>query len=325
MNKLPTLSEALKSFLVCLFFIVLGYQTKANGFDDTAKYELKLRERPVIKKVTENGKTKNKKQSEFVLRLFKNGKHLIEFDAILDSFYLVVDKNPEECNLYRHEEDEIVRMNFKRKKGDVSIRENYISDSKLGLVGWKKESDFILIQHRKSDDYSGNDFVYGNANGQLFLNLKEKRRCGLYFHEVIHNSLLNDIGNKFLLRAKEYHDWLDSMHHIDNYELLLNDCCNENFKEWKVKLAYLDFPFQNVEVLVDVVCTLCTAPEDEKKKYSIYKAYIDFDDPWFRKFVNEDFRPFFFPEEPILQNHIRIDYQFYKIPKKYKDDFKAED
>jgi hypothetical protein len=87
----------------------------------------------------------------------------------------------------------------------------------------------------------------------------------------------------------------------------------------------LDFPFQNVEVLVDVVCTLCTAPDDEKKIYSIYKAYIDFADPWFRKFVNEDFRPFFFPEEPILQNHISIDYQFYKIPKKYKDDFKAED
>lgn len=325
MNSLTTFSKTLKPFLICLFFIVLGYQTKANGFDDTAKYELKLHEKSIIKKVIENGKTKNEEQSWYVLRLFKNGKHLIEFDAILDSFYLVEDKYPKECNLSRKGEGEIVGVSFKRKKGDVSIRENYISISKLGLVGWKKERDIILIQHRKSDDYSGNGFVYGNANGQLFLNLKEKRRCGLYFHEVIHNSSLNDIGNKFLLRAKEYHYWLDSIHHIDNYELLLNDCCSENFKEWKVKLAYLDFPYRNVNVLVDIVCTLCTAPDDEKKTHSIYKAYIDFDDPWFYEYVNKDFYPFFFPEEPIMRNQIRIDYQFYKIPKKYKDDFKAED
>jgi hypothetical protein len=124
----------------------------------------------------------------------------------------------------------------------------------------------------------------------------------LYFHEVIYDSLLNDIGNKFLLRAKEYHYWLDSSYHMDNYELLLNDCCNENFKEWKVKLAYLNTHFSNVQVLVDVVCTLCTAPEGEKKTYSIYKAYIDFDDPWFYEVVNDDFRPFFFQKNQFYKN-----------------------
>ena len=92
-----------------------------------------------------------------------------------------------------------------------------------------------------------------------------------------------------------------------------------------MKLSYLDTHYPKVQVLVYVVCTLCKAPKGEKKTYSIYKAYIDFDDPWFYEYVNKDFYPFFFPEEPIMRNQIRIDYQFYKIPKKYKDDFKAED
>jgi hypothetical protein len=123
MNSLTTFSKVSKSFIVCLFFIVLGYQTKANGFDDTAKYELKLRERPIIKKVTENGKTKNEEQSWYVLRLFKNGKHLKEFDAILDSFYSMGGV----YELEIRKVDNLLSRNIKRASGDVSIMENYMS------------------------------------------------------------------------------------------------------------------------------------------------------------------------------------------------------
>ncbi|MFN3445703.1 MAG: hypothetical protein ACK44D_08185 [Bacteroidia bacterium] len=312
MNNLTTFYKTLKSFLICLFFIVLGYQTKANGFDDTAKYELKLRERSIIKKVTENGKTQNKKQSEFVLRLFKNGKHLIEFDAILDSFYRMSGETPEMYELEIRKVDKLLNMNIRPTEIDASILENYMSTYLFGKVGWKKERDVVLIQYSTSNRIDEKYLVDKKGDGQFFLNLKEKINYGLYFQEVIYDSLLDDIGNKFLLRAKEYHYRMDSSNYIDNYELLLNDCCSENFKEWKVRLGYSGDYYQNVVVLVDVVCTLCTAPKGEKKIYSIYKAYIDFDDPWFYEYVNKDFHPFFFPEEPILKEYTNIDYQFFK-------------
>lgn len=313
MNSLTTFSKVLKSFLVCLFFIGFAYDTKANGFDDTAKYELKLRERSIIKKVTENGKTQNKKQSEYVLRLFKNGKHLIEFDSILDSFYRMEGKRLSKVYPYnRIIFNKYIPAKAKRTRKDVSLKENYMSSFYLGKVGWKKEGDIMVIRIRSDYSAKVSDLVYWKGREQFFLNLKEKRSCGLYFHEVIQHSLLNDIGNKFLLRAKEYHYRMDSSNYIDNCELLLNDCCSENFKEWKVKLGYSGDYYQNVVVFVDVVCTLCTAPEGEKKIYSIYKAYIDFDDPWFYEYVNKDFHPFFFPEEPILKEYTNIDYQFFK-------------
>lgn len=312
MNNLTTFYKTLKSFLICLFFIVLGYQTNANGFDDTAKYELKLRERSIIKKVTENGKTQNKKQSEFVLRLFKNGKHLIEFDAILDSFYRMRGETPEMYELEIRKVDKLLNRNIRPTEIDASILENYMSTYLFGKVGWKKEGDVVLIQYSTSNRIDEKYLVDKKGDGQFFLNLKEKINYGLYFQEVIYDSLLDDIGNKFLLRAKEYHYRMDSSNYIDNYELLLNDCCSENFKEWKVRLGYSGDYYQNVVVLVDVVCTLCTAPKGEKKIYSIYKAYIDFDDPWFYEYVNKDFHPFFFPEEPILKEYTNIDYQFFK-------------
>jgi hypothetical protein len=152
--------------------------------------------------------------------LFKNGKHLKEFDAILDSFYIMGGV----YELEIRKVDNLLSRNIKRASGDVSIMENYMSVYKLGQVGWEKEGDFILIQYSTSSRIDEKYSVYKSSNGQFFLNLREKRSCGLYFHEVIYDSLLNDIGNKFLLRAKEYHYWLDSSYHIDNYELLLNDC-----------------------------------------------------------------------------------------------------
>lgn len=312
MNSLTTFPKVLKSFLICLFFIVLGYQSMAQEYTDTGKYELKLRERPIIKKVTENGKTKNKKQSEYVLRLFKNGKHLIEFDSILDSFYRMSGETPEIYELEIRKVDKLLSRNIRPTEIDASILENYMSTYLFGKVGWKKEGDVVLIQYSTSNRIDEKYLVDKKGDGQFFLNLKEKINYGLYFQEVIYDSLLDDIGNKFLLRAKEYHYRMDSSNYIDNYELLLNDCCSENFKEWKVKLGYSGDYYQNVVVYVDVVCTLCTAPKGEKKIYSIYKAYIDFDDPWFYEYVNKDFHPFFFPEEPILKEYTNIDYQFFK-------------
>lgn len=330
MNSLTTFPKALKSFLVCLFFIGFAYDTKANGFDDTAKYELKLRERLIIKKVTENGRTKNKKQSEYVLRLFKNGKHLIEFDSILDSFYVVEDNKPEECKLYRDKGDKIVSMNFKRTKGDISLKENYMSAYMFGQVGWKKEGDIMVIQYSSSKSSIESNFIQLDGNGQFFLNLREKRSCGLYFHEVVYDSLFDWVSTWFIERTKAYRYVIDSVHFNNKHDsmntILFNGCCDTSFMQWKVGFVFMPSPSTAFSyVAIDIPCNSCGLLMEN---VPIYKAEIDFHDSWLYRTgaVNKEFHPFFFPkkEYPILQRDMWITPKFYKIPKKYKNHYRTE-
>jgi hypothetical protein len=321
MNNLTTFYKTLKSFLVCLFFIGFAYDTKANGFDDTAKYELKLRERPIIKKVTENGKTKNKKQSEYVLRLFKNGKHLIEFDAILDSFYSMEGKPSKVyvCNKFKRNKE--VTFKFKRTKEDVSLRENYMSAYMFGRVGWKREGDIILIQYSTSTSIMAYPYIHSKGNGQFFVNLREKRSCGLYFHEVVYDSLFDWVSNWFIERTKAYRYVIDSVHFNNKHDsmntILLNGCCDTSFRQWKVGFVFMDEGFPTFSyVNIDIPCNSCSLSIEN---VPIYTAEIDFQDSWLYRTgaVNKEFRPFFFPELPILRRDEQISFKFYKIPKKY--------
>jgi len=324
MNNLTTFYKTLKSFLICLFFIVLGYQTKANGFDDTAKYELKLRERSIIKKVTENGKTQNKKQSEFVLRLFKNGKHLIEFDAILDSFYRMEGKRLSKVYPYnRIIFNKYIPAKAKRTRKDVSLKENYMSSFYLGKVGWKKEGDIMVIRIRSDYSAKVSDLVYWKGREQFFLNLKEKRSCGLYFHEVVYDSLFDWVSTWFIERTKAYRYVIDSVHFNNKHDsmntILLNGCCDTSFRQWKVGFDFMDegFPIFSA-VNIDIPCNSCGL---SIQNVPIYKAEIDFQDSWLYRTgaVNKEFYPFFFPKKgyPILHREELINFKFYKIPKKY--------